>query len=132
MGQASDDRPVEPRALAAALALFVRGFVVEDKRKQIQDRLRTKDRRVETLETLPRWLSARTEPLAGKDRSPAGLQARFGELVGVHLDASAARRVTIARALERGRGRATLFIGDNGRVALVTVADGAPLLCAAA
>ena len=127
----TDDRPVDHRALDAALALFVRAFVVDDKRKQMHDRLLTKERRQETLEALPRWLSARTEPLAGKDKSPAGLRARLGELVGVQLDATGARRVTIARALELGRGQASLFIGDNGRVALVTLVEGAPLLCAA-
>lgn len=127
----TDDRPVDHRALDAALSLFVRAFVVDDKRKQMHDRLLAKERRQDTLEALPRWLSARTEPLAGKDKSPAGLRARLGELSGVHVDASGARRVTIARALELGRGKASLFIGDNGRVALVTLVEGAPLLCSA-
>ncbi|HVK89619.1 MAG TPA: hypothetical protein VM513_36100 [Kofleriaceae bacterium] len=127
----TDDRPIDHRALDAALALFVRAFVVDDKRKQMHDRLLTKERREETLAALPRWLSARTEPLAGKDKSPAGLRARLGELSGIHVDARGARRVTISRALELGRGHASLFIGDNGRVALVTLVDGAPLLCSA-
>ncbi|MDX2087010.1 MAG: hypothetical protein SFX73_04125 [Kofleriaceae bacterium] len=122
------DTPVEQRGLDAALSLFVRAFVVDDKRKQIHDRLLTKERRRETLVTLPRWLAARTEELSGKDKSPMGLAARFGELSGIYLDAASARRTTIARALELGRGAASLFIGDNGRVALLTVETGAPLL----
>ncbi len=76
--------------LDAALKLFVNAFVIEDKRKQMHDRLLTKERRAETLEALPRWISARKEELAGKDKSPAGLAARFGALTGVHLDASGA------------------------------------------
>jgi hypothetical protein len=121
--------PVDQRGLDAALSLFVRAFVVDDKRKQIHDRLLTKERRGETLETLPRWLAARTEELAGKDKSPMGLQARLGDIAGVHLDAAGARRTMISRALELGRSKPSLFIGDNGRVALVTVETGAPILC---
>lgn len=126
----SDDKAIDQRALDAALKLFVAAFVVDDKRKQMHDRLLTKERRGETLEALPRWISARTEELAGKDKSPSGLAARFS-LVGVHLDASGARRVAIARALELGRTTASLWIGDNGRVALITVVGGAPLLLSA-
>lgn len=114
--------------LAPALQLFVTSFVTEDKRKQMHDRLLTKDRRGETLEALPRWLAARTEQLAGKDKSPAGITARFGALTGVYLDAGGAQRVEIGKALELGRAIASLWIGDNGRVALITVAGGAPLL----
>nr|MDQ3367928.1 hypothetical protein [Myxococcota bacterium] len=69
--------------------------------------------------------------LAGADCSPAGLQARFGELTGVHLDEAGARRTTIAGALELGRGRATLFIGDSGRIAMITADDGAAFVCSA-
>ncbi len=128
VSDAPADRPVDPKALDAALQLFVTAFVVEDKRKQMHDRLRTKDRRAETLEALPRWIGARTEELTGKDKSPAGIGARFGALSGVHLDASGARRVVIARALELGRAGASLWIGDNGRMALITVVGGAPLI----
>ncbi len=125
----SDDNPVEQKALDAALTLFVKAFVVDDKRKQMHDRLLTKERRSETLVALPRWLSSRTEELAGRDKSPAGIAARFGALVGVHIDAGKARRVTISRALELGRAEASLWIGDNGRIALITMAaGGAPLL----
>src|SRR5712672_457261 len=118
---------VEHKALDAALALFVAAFVVEDKRKQMHDRLLAKDRRAETLAALPRWLARSTE-LAGKDKSPDGITARFGELTGVHVDANGAQRVTIARALELGRASASLWIGDNGRIALLTRDGGAPLL----
>lgn len=114
--------------LDAALTLFVNAFVIEDKRKQMHDRLLTKERRAETLAALPRWIGARTEELAGKDKSPAGIAARFGALTGVHLDASGAKRVEIGKALELGRASASLWIGDNGRIALVTVPGGAPLL----
>ena len=122
------DGKVDPKALDAALSLFVRAFVIADKQKQMHDRLLTKERRVETLEALPRWLATRTEELAGKDKSPAGLAARLGALVGVQLDAAGARRVEIARALELGRTSASLWIGDNGRVAMITIAGGTPLL----
>lgn len=125
------DRPLEQRALDAALQLFVKAFVTEDKRKQMHDRLLTKDRRAETLEALPRWIEARADELAGKDKSPAGITARFGALTGVHLDATGARRVAIGRVLELSRASASLWIGDNGRIALITVAGGAPLLLSA-
>jgi hypothetical protein len=124
----SEDKPIDHKALDAALTLFTNAFVIGDKRKQMHDRLLTKDRRGETLEALPRWIAGRTEELAGKDKSPAGIAARFGALAGVHVDANKARRVTIERALELGRAEATLWIGDNGRIALVTVVGGAPLL----
>ena len=114
--------------LDAALRLFVQTFVVKDKRTQIVKRLGTKERRRETLETLPRWLEARHAPLEGADQSPAGLRTRFGELSGVFLDEHGAQRVPIAKALELGRKRPTLFVADNGNVALVTTADAA-LLC---
>jgi hypothetical protein len=114
--------------LDSALRLFADTFVVDDKRKQIHDRLFTADRRIETLETLPRWIKTRTAPLEGKDKSPAGLQARFGEVIGIFVDDSGATRVTIVEALERGRGRATLFIADNGNLALISTAEAA-LLC---
>jgi len=117
--------------LDAALKLFVNAFVTEDKRKQMHDRLLTKERRAETLEALPRWICARTEELAGKDRSPAGIAARFGALTGVHVDATGARRVAIGRALELSRATASLWIGDNGRIALITVAGAAPILLSA-
>jgi hypothetical protein len=122
-------QPVEPRGLDSALKLFVAGFVVEDKRSQIHKRLLTAERRGETLGTLPRWLAGTTSRLAGADQSPAGLQRRFGELTGVHLAEAGACRTTIAGALELGRGCASLFVGDTGWIALVSVADGAPILC---
>jgi hypothetical protein len=124
----TDDKPVDHKALDAALQLFVKAFVTDDKKKQMHDRLLAKDRRGETLEALPRWVGARTEELAGKDKSPAGIAARFGELTGVHLDERGARRTSIGRALELGRATTTLWIGDNGRMALITVAGGAPIL----
>lgn len=123
-------QPVERQAVDSALRLFVAHFVVDDKQGQIHKRLLAAERRVETLGTLPRWLAKPPAPLAGAEQSPAGLRARFGELVGVHLDESGARRTTIAGALERGRGRASLFVDDRGWIALITVEDGAPLLCA--
>lgn len=118
---------VDRRALEAALRLFVDTFVVGDKRAQIRDRL-LGDRRVETLATLPRWV-VRSTPLEGADRSPAGVRARFGELVGVHLDEAAANRTTIADALALARAKPSLFIADTGNLAVITVADGPPLLC---
>ena len=118
---------VDRRALEAALRLFVDTFVVGDKRAQIRDRL-LGDRRVETLATLPRWV-VRSTPLEGADRSPAGVRARFGELVGVHLDEAAANRTTIADALTLARAKPSLFIADTGNLAVITVADGPPLLC---
>jgi len=122
-------QPVERQGLDSALRLFVAGFVVADKRGQVHKRLLTAERREETLGTLPRWLAGTTAPLAGAAQSPAGLRSRFGELVGVQIDAAGARRTTIAGALELGRGRASLFVDDRGWVALVTLADGVPLLC---
>lgn len=122
-------QPVERRGLDSALRLFVDRFVVDDKRGQIHKRLLTAERRAETLASLPRWLAATTAPLAGRDQSPAGLRARFGELTGVHLDDAGARRTTIADALELARGRGSLFVGDTGWIALVTVADGPAILC---
>jgi len=124
-----DATPVDRHGLAAALRLFVTNFVVADKRTQIQTRLLAAERRLETLETLPRWIAVRTAPLAGADQSPAGLRARFGELVGVHLRETGASRTTIADALDLGRGASTVFIADSGNIALITVASSAPLLC---
>ena len=121
-------RPIERQALDAALKLFVAAFVVEDKRAQLHKRLLTAERRQETLEALPRWLEGGA-PLEGADRSPAGLRARLGELVGIRLAEDGAGRTTIVRALELGRGTASVFIADSGRVALVTAVDGPPLLC---
>jgi hypothetical protein len=110
-----------------ALRLFAATFVVDDKRTQIHKRLSTKDRRVETLETLPRWIRTRTAPLEGADKSPAGIRARFGELSGVIVDAEGARRATIADAV--ALRHAAVFIADNGSLALITSAGAAPLLC---
>lgn len=122
-------QPVDRHGLSAALRLFVTQFVVTDKRDQIHKRLLAAERRDETLGTLPRWISGITSELTGTDRSPAGLQARLGEVIGVYLDEDGARRITIVGALDLGRGRAGVFIGDTGRVALILVADGAPILC---
>jgi hypothetical protein len=122
-------QPVERRGLDSALLLFVDRFVVEDKRGQIHKRLLAAERRGETLGSLPRWLAGTAAPLEGRDRSPAGLRARLGEVVGVHLDETGARRTTIVGALELGRDRASLFVADTGRIALITVAGGAPILC---
>ncbi|CAN5720848.1 hypothetical protein BH11MYX2_BH11MYX2_27740 [soil metagenome] len=119
--------PVDQRALAAALELFSKTFVVADKRTQIRNRLLTAERRDETLTTLLRWL-LRSVPLEGADRSPAGATKRFGEVLGIHL-ATGAHRTTIANALTLGRASATLFVADNGNLAVITVADGAALLC---
>ncbi len=121
--------PVDRHGLAAALRLFVTTFVTADKRTQIQTRLLAGERRLETLGTLPRWISVRMAPLAGADQSPAGLRTRFGELLGVHLRESGASRTTIAGALELGRGSSSLFISDSGNIALITVTDGASILC---
>jgi len=120
---------VERRGVDSALLLFVDRFVVEDKRRQIHKRLLTAERRGETLESLPRWLTGTSSPLEGRDRSPAGLRARLGEVIGVQLDEAGARRTTIAGALELGRGRGSLFVADTGRIALITLAGGAPILC---
>ncbi len=120
---------MEHRALDAALRLFTATFVVDDKRTQVQKRLATGERRGETLATLARWIRTRTAPLVGVDQSPAGIRARFGELVGVVIDEAGAQRMTIADALQHGRGRATLFIADSGSLALITAPDAPPLLC---
>jgi hypothetical protein len=121
--------PVDRHALGAALTLFVTRFVVEDKRDQLHKRLLTRDRRGETLVAVARWIHGTKAPLEGADRSPAGLRTRFGELVGIYLDEDAAKRTTIDGALELGRARASVFIGDTGRIALITSTDGPPLLC---
>ena len=121
--------PVDRHALAAALTLFVTRFVVENKREQMRTRLLAVERRSETLVAVVRWLHGTTAMLEGADRSPAGLQARFGELVGVYLDEAGARRTTIANALDLGRARASLFVGDTGRIAMLTSADAPPVLC---
>jgi hypothetical protein len=47
----------------------------------------------------------------------------------VPLDETAARRTTIAGALELGRDRGSLFVSDSGWIALITVTGGAPILC---
>jgi phage-related minor tail protein len=122
-------QPVDRHGLAAALRLFVTGFVVADKREQMHKRLLAAERRGETLAALPRWIEGTHVTLEGADRSPAGLQARFGELLGVHLDTDGARRTTIAGALALGRARSSLFVGDAGRIAMITVEAGAPILC---
>ena len=119
---------LDQRALDAALRLFTTTFVVDDKQKQIEKRLATRERRLETLTTLARWIRTRSAPLEGADKSPSGLRARFGELSGVHVDEDGARRTTIAQALEAARARPSLFVADNAGVALITGADG-PLLC---
>jgi len=121
--------PIERRGLDSALRLFVERFVIDDKRGQIHKRLLTAERRLETLGTLPRWRAGSPAPHEGRDQSPAGLRTRFGELVGVFLDDGGARRTTIAGALELGRGRCALFVGDSGWVALVMAAGEPPLLC---
>jgi hypothetical protein len=120
---------VDQRGLDAALRLFATTFVVEDKRTQIHKRLLTAERRVETLGTLPRWIRTRTAPLEGAEQSPAGLRARFGELVGIVVDEGGARRTTIANALVLGRDHAALFIADSGALALIMASGTAPLLC---
>lgn len=122
--------PIDPKALAAALTLFTSRFVVEDKRDQMHKRLVTAERRGETLVAVERWLHGRHAELEGKDRSPAGIETRFGALSGIYLDDDTSCRTTIRGALELGRGRASLFIGDSGRVALLTRTDQPPVLCA--
>jgi hypothetical protein len=124
-----EPKSVDRHALAAALKLFATNFVVADKRTQIHTRLLAAERRLETLETLPRWIAVRTTPLAGADQSPAGLRARFGELIGVHLRDTGASRTTIADALDLGRATCSVFIADSGNIALITIASGAPILC---
>jgi hypothetical protein len=122
-------QPVAHAALDAALRLFVSTFVVDDKRAQIHKRLLASERRLETLATLPRWIAVGAAPLAGADRSPAGLRARLGDLTGIRLAEAAAGRTTIAHALELGRGTPSLFIADSGSVALITATGEPPLLC---
>ena len=136
MGSRRDAKPpaptlerVDPRALDAALRLFVSTFVVADKRAQLHKRLLASARRLETLAALPRWLAGGAAPLAGADRSPAGLRARLGDLTGIRLTEERAGRTTIAHALELGRGTPSLFIADSGSLALITAADQPPLLC---
>lgn len=114
--------------MEAALDLFVKAFVVADKRTQIRARLLAAERRDETLTTLPRWL-VRNVLLEGADRSPDGSSKRFGEVLGVHLDEASAHRTTISNALALGRAKASLFIADNGNLAVVTIADGSAVLC---
>lgn len=120
------DTKLDQRAIDAALRLFVAAFVVDDKKKQIHQRLLTAERRAETLATLPRWLAGRQAPLEGADKSPAGLRKRFGELAGVRLVATGATRVTIEHALVR---EPSVFVADNGLFALVIPVEGAPILC---
>jgi hypothetical protein len=126
--QSPSSQAVDPRALDAALRLFVSAFVVEDKRAQIHKRLLAGERRLETLASLPRWLTGGAS-LEGADRSPAGLRARFGDLVGIVLTEEGARRAAIAHALELGRGTSSVFIADNGNVAMITSPGQSPLLC---
>lgn len=121
--------PVERAALNAALTLFVTRFVVADKRTQMHARLLTAERRGETLVALRRWLQGTRSALAGADQSPTGIEARFGVLEGVLLDVSGARRTTIRGALELGRGHDSLWVGDSGRMALLSSPSEAPLLC---
>ncbi len=137
MGTRRDAKPpppatpqaVDPRALEAALRLFVSTFVVDDKRSQIHKRLLGSERRGETLASLPRWLTHQAVPLDGADRSPSGLRARLGDLAGIRLSEDGASRTTIAHALELGRRAASLFIADSGSVAMITAPDAPPLLC---
>ena len=121
--------PVDRHGLNAALTLFVTRFVIEDKRVQMHQRLFTNERRTETLVAVVRWVQGTKAPLEGADRSPAGLQARFGEVTGVYLDDDGARRTTLSGALDLGRAAASLFIGDTGRIAMITSVDGPPILC---
>src|SRR6185436_13019739 len=135
MGTKRDAKPpppavpqaVDPRALDAALRLFVSTFVVDDKRSQIHRRLLASERRGETLSSLPRWLTTLALPLEGADRSPSGLRARLGDLPGIRLSEDSASRTTNAHAL--GRRASSLFIADSGSVAMITAADAPPLLC---
>jgi hypothetical protein len=120
---------LDHHALNAALRLFVSTFVVDDKRSQIHKRLLASERRLETLASLPRWIAGGTAPLEGADRSPAVLRARLGDITGVRLTEDGASRTTIARALELDRGKSSVFIADNGHVAMITVVDGPPILC---
>jgi len=120
---------LDTRALTAAIDLFAKTFVVDDKRSQIAKRLATAERRSETLTTLSRWIRTRTAPLEGADQSPAGIRTRFGDLSGVLVAEDGAQRTTIANAIELGKQRASLFIADSGNLALITSVDAAPLLC---
>lgn len=129
--RAAMTQPIDRHGLSAALTLFVTRFVSKDKRDQIHKRLLTAERRGETLGTLPRWIIGIKAELVGADKSPRGLQARLGEVTGVYLDDHGASRTTIASALDLGRARAAVFIGDSGRVAMILVADGPPILCTA-
>jgi hypothetical protein len=122
-------RPVDHRALDAALRLFVSAFVVDDKRSQIHKRLLASERRAETLASLPRWIAGGAVPLEGADRSPPGLRARFGELTGIRLAEEGAIRTTIAHALELGRRTSAVFIADNGNLAMITLVGELPVLC---
>lgn len=136
MGKKRETKPVAPvsapvdlHGLRAALTLFVTRFVIEDKRDQMHQRLLAKERRAETLVAVARWVHGNTSVLEGADRSPAGLRSRFGDVSGVYLDEDGARRTTIDGALELGRARASLFIGDTGRIAMLTTIEGPPVLC---
>lgn len=111
------------------MRLFTSRFVVAAKQAQLTQRLSTAARRAETLAGLARWLAGSPTPLAGVEQSPAGLEARVGAMTGVYLDADGARRMPIGDALALGRGRAALFIGDTGRLALLMSDAGPPLLC---
>jgi hypothetical protein len=128
-GPPPSPEPVEPRALDAALRLFVAGFIVEDKQAQLHKRLLASARRGETLAALPRWLAVAAAPLEGADLSPVGLRARLGDLVGIRVAEDGVGRTTVARALELGRGVASLFIADSGTAALITARGAPPLLC---
>ena len=121
--------PIDPRGLDAALRLFATTFVIEDKQQQVYKRLLTGERRVETLASLARWIRTRTSPLEGADRSPAGLRARFGELLGIVVGERTANRTTIVGALDLGRNLPSLFIADSGSLAMITASDGPPVLC---
>ena len=136
MGKKRETKPVAPvsvpvdlHGLRAALTLFVTRFVIEDKRTQMHQRLLTKERRAETLIAVARWIQGSKSVLEGAEQSPAGLRARFGDVSGVYLDEDGARRTTIDGALDLGRARASIFVGDTGRIAMITAADGPPLLC---
>jgi hypothetical protein len=122
-------QPCDHHALNAALRGFVSTFVVDDKRAQIHKRLLASERRLETLASLPRWIAVGTAPLEGADRSPAGLRTRLGDITGIRLTDDGASRTTIAHALELDRGTSSLFIADNGHVAMITAVDGPPILC---
>jgi hypothetical protein len=63
---------------------------------------------------------AAAAPLEGVDRSPAGLRIRLGDLSWIRVAEGGAGSTTVARALELGRGAASLFIADSGTVALIT------------